>query len=110
MSYTEVARKTNNTVITRMVDGNIRVENAVLMFRNFSGNPTNFNPQGGKRTFSLCLPKEWAARRWKEWGRMGLRILKQLSVDYTVDFLLPSKKTFSYDAHFSTRLFFFFFF
>ena len=53
---------------------------------------------------------EWAARRWREWGRMGLRILKQLSVDYTVDFLLPSKKTFSYDAHFSTRLFFFFFF
>ena len=40
---------------------------------------------------------------------MGLRILKQLSVDYTVDSLLPSKKTFSYDAHFSTRLFCFFF-
>jgi hypothetical protein len=43
-----------------MVDGNLRVENGVLMFRNFSGNPTNFNPQGGKRTFSLCLPREWA--------------------------------------------------
>ena len=52
---------------------------------------------------------EWAARRWREWWRMGLRILKQLSVDYTVDSLLPSKKTFSYDAHFSTRLFCFFF-
>jgi hypothetical protein len=60
MSYIDTARKVNDTVITRMVDGNIRVENAVLMFRNFSGNPTNFNPQGGKRTFSLCLPKEWA--------------------------------------------------
>ena len=60
MSYTDVARKVNNSIITRMVDGNIRIENAVLMFRNFSGSPTNFNPQGGKRTFSLCLPKEWA--------------------------------------------------
>lgn len=60
MSYTDVARKANDTVITRMVDGNLRVENAVLMFRNFGGNPTNLNPQGGKRTFNLCLPKEWA--------------------------------------------------
>ena len=50
---------------------------------------------------------EWAARRWREQGRMGLRILKQLSVDYTVESLLPSKKTFSYDAHVSTRLCFF---
>jgi len=60
MSYTDVARKANESVITRMVDGNLRVENAVVIFRNFGGNPTNFNPQGGKRTFSLCLPKEWA--------------------------------------------------
>lgn len=29
--------------------------------------------------------------------------LKQLSIDYTVESLLPSK-AFSYDAHFSTRL------
>ena len=45
MSYTDVARKANDTIITRMVDGNLRVENAVVLFRNFSGNPTNFNPQ-----------------------------------------------------------------
>ena len=31
MSYTDVARKANETVITRMVDGNLRVENAVLI-------------------------------------------------------------------------------
>jgi hypothetical protein len=60
MSYVNVAQKANETVITRMVDGNLRVENAAVIFRNFSGAPTNFNPQGGKRTFSLCLPKEWA--------------------------------------------------
>jgi len=60
MSYIDMARKVNDTVITRMVDGNLRVENGVVIFKNFSGNPTNLNPQGGKRTFSLCLPKEWA--------------------------------------------------
>ena len=54
MSYAETARKANESVITRMVDGNLRVENAVVIFRNFAGNPTNFNPQGGKRTF--CGP------------------------------------------------------
>lgn len=60
MSYIDTAKKVNDTVVTRMVDGNLRIENAIIIFRNFSGAPTNFNPQGGKRTFSLCLPKDWA--------------------------------------------------
>lgn len=61
MSYTDIARKVNNeTTITRMVDGNLRVEHAAVLFRNFSGNPTDFNPNGGKRTFNMCLPREWA--------------------------------------------------
>lgn len=60
MSYTDTAKKVNDTVITKMVDGNLRVENAVVIYRNFSGAPTNFNPQGGKRTFCLCLPNQWA--------------------------------------------------
>ena len=60
MSFMDNVKKINDTKITRMVDGNLRVENAVVIFRNFSGNPTTFNPNGGKRTFSLCLPAEWA--------------------------------------------------
>ena len=32
------------------------VENAVIMWTNFGGNPTKFNPNGGKRTFDLVLP------------------------------------------------------
>ena len=31
------------------------VENAVIMWTNFGGNPTKFNPAGGKRTFDLVL-------------------------------------------------------
>lgn len=68
MSYTDVARKVNETVITRMVDGNIRVENAIIIYTNFAGNPTNLNPQGGKRTFGLCLNQEWADRLKDNWN------------------------------------------
>ena len=60
MSYVDTAKKVQNTIFSKMVDGNIRVENAVIMYRNFSGRPTDFNPQGGKRTFNLCLNAEWA--------------------------------------------------
>ena len=38
---------------------NIVVENARVLFRNFGGAPTKFNP-GGKRTFSLVLDDETA--------------------------------------------------
>ena len=60
MSYISTAERVRESKFSKMIDGNLRVENAVIMFRNFSGNPTNLNPQGGKRTFSLCLSKEWA--------------------------------------------------
>lgn len=60
MSYTDIAKKVNESNISRMVDGNLRIENAVVIFKNFTGAPTQFNPAGGKRTFSVCLTKEWA--------------------------------------------------
>lgn len=34
---------------------NITIENARIIFRNFSGNPDKFNPQGGKRGFSVVI-------------------------------------------------------
>lgn len=34
---------------------NIKIENARLVFRNFSGKPDKFNSQGGKRSFSVVL-------------------------------------------------------
>lgn len=36
------------------------VEDARLIWRNFSGAPTPFNPDGGKRTFNVVLDKETA--------------------------------------------------
>lgn len=40
--------------------GNLVVENAVIFWTNFKGEPTRFNPQGGKRTFNLAFPIEVA--------------------------------------------------
>lgn len=34
---------------------NIKIENARLVFRNFSGKPDKFNSQGGKRSFSVVI-------------------------------------------------------
>lgn len=33
----------------------IRIENAHILFRNFGGAPTKYNPKGGKRTFCVIL-------------------------------------------------------
>ena len=45
-----------------LINGNLNVENAVMIYKNFSGKPTRVNPAGGKRTFSLALNKEFAER------------------------------------------------
>ena len=39
---------------------NVNIENAKLRFRNFTGEPTKFNKNGGKRTFSVVLDEETA--------------------------------------------------
>lgn len=39
----------------------LRIENAHILFKNFSGAPTQFNPKGGKRTFCVILDPNDAA-------------------------------------------------
>lgn len=68
MNFNEAAKRVNDTKFSVMVDGNIRVENAIIIYTNFAGNPTNLNPQGGKRTFGLCLNQEWADRLKDNWN------------------------------------------
>ena len=68
MNFNEAAKKVNESIFSAMVDGNIRVENAVVIYTNFAGNPTDLNPQGGKRTFGLCLNQEWADRLRDNWN------------------------------------------
>lgn len=41
--------------------GNVTVEDARIIFKNFAGKPTLFNTEGGVRSFGLILPPELAA-------------------------------------------------
>lgn len=43
-----------------MKDGSLSVEGAKILWTNFAGRPTDYNPNGGKRTFNLVLNKETA--------------------------------------------------
>lgn len=43
-----------------MANGDLTVEGAAIIYKNFSGEPTQFNPSGGKRTFSLVVPQNIA--------------------------------------------------
>ena len=45
-----------------LMNGNLTVEHAELVFKNFSGKGTKANPAGGKRAFCLMLSEEIAAR------------------------------------------------
>lgn len=43
-------------------DNSLTIENAEILFRNFEGRPTAFNPDGGKRDFVVLLDEELAER------------------------------------------------
>lgn len=52
----------NESKFELLINGNLNVENAAMIYKNFSGNPTRVNPAGGKRTFSLALSREYAEK------------------------------------------------
>ncbi len=47
---------------------NIKIENARIVFRNLSGKPDKFNPQGGKRSFSVVIEDPKFANELKKEG------------------------------------------
>ena len=57
MSAVDVANKGHYEFL---VNGDLVVEGGAIIYRNFRGEPTKFNPQGGKRTFALVVPQEVA--------------------------------------------------
>ena len=50
--------RARNSEFKRLVNGDLSIENAVIIWTNFEGRPTKFNPAGGKRTFALVLNEE----------------------------------------------------
>ena len=47
---------------------NIKIENARIVFRNLSGKPDKFNPQGDKRSFSVVIEDPKFANELKKEG------------------------------------------
>lgn len=52
--------KAEESIYTRLNNGDLRIENAVIFKTNFEGRPTDFVPQGGRRTFLLALSRDMA--------------------------------------------------
>jgi len=63
MSLLQAAR---NSEFKRLINGDLSVENAVIIWTNFAGGPTKYVPNGGKRTFALVLPEDMAAKLKEE--------------------------------------------
>ena len=55
MNRQTITDRLRNSKFTFFENGDFEVEDAVIMFKNFSGKATEVNPNGGKRTFALCL-------------------------------------------------------
>lgn len=63
MNYIDTIKHVNTeSKFELLINGNLNVENAAMIYKNFSGKPTRVNPAGGKRTFSLVLNEEYAER------------------------------------------------
>jgi len=63
MSYLTRAQESKFELNER---GTLTVENAFLFWTNFKGLPTEYNKQGGRRTFCISLTKEIADRLQEE--------------------------------------------
>lgn len=51
--------KANQSTYNRLVNGDLSIENAVILWTNFEGRATKFG-ESGKRTFNLALSEEMA--------------------------------------------------
>lgn len=68
------------------VTRNLEFENAHIMFTNFRGLPTKFDPAGGKRTFCVAIPDPDLAQQMRDEG-WNVRVLAprnedELPLDY----------------------------
>lgn len=59
MTAVEVANKATYSFTEK---GDLIVKGGAIIFKNFNGGPTKFNPNGGKRSFALVMPQYVADR------------------------------------------------
>ena len=68
-----LSKAENESVFETLVNGDISIENAVIIWSNFEGRPTEWNPKGGKRTFNVVLPRKIADQLSKEGWNVKVR-------------------------------------
>lgn len=73
---------------------NIKMENIRLVFRNFSGKPDKFNPQGGKRGFSVVIDDPEYAQDLIEEG-WNVKKFNKRDEDEEDTYYLPVKVNFN---------------
>lgn len=78
--YEELAETARTATYTKIGQTDWRVTDAAIMYKNFSGEPTEVNRAGGKRSFALVFPKEMADILISE----GFNV-KQRSIDPDLD-------------------------
>lgn len=71
--------------------GTIMIDDAELIFNNFSGGPTKFNPKGGDRGFSVVIPDEEVYDALKA---EGWNVIRRERPDGSVRMHLPVKVKF----------------
>ena len=83
MNYIDTIKLVNEeSKFELLINGNLNVENAVLLFKNFAGEPTRVNPAGGKRTFNLVLNQEYAEKlHAQSWNVKAREVKDQIAED-----------------------------
>jgi len=82
MNYMDTIKHVNTeSKFELLINGNLNVERAAMIYKNFTGKPTRVNPAGGKRTFSLVLNEEYAARLSAEGWNVKVKEVRDTPVE-----------------------------
>jgi hypothetical protein len=82
MNYIDTIKHVNEeSKFELLINGNLNVERAAMIYKNFTGKPTRVNPQGGKRTFSLVLNEEYAARLHNDGWNVKVKEVRDTPVE-----------------------------
>lgn len=99
MTITE--RANNESRFVWLENGDLSVEHAVLMYKNFEGRPDRFNVKGGKRTFNLVLSNAAA----EELRELGWNVKERPPRDVDEDFLYTTEIVVNMDSKYPPKIY-----
>lgn len=103
MSITSDAN--TKSIFSWITDGNNRtylsIEHAILMYKNFEGRPTKFDPKGGKRTVNVVLSNE-AAQELKD---LGWNVKEKAPRDVDEDWLYTTEIVINMESQYPPKIY-----